>query len=60
MSVYENVVAGKLKLKGKALDVKPGGIKKKKKKKIIRDLSDQITQTIENDISEGYVNHLTS
>lgn len=59
MSVYENVVAGKLKLKGKALDVKPGGIKKKKKK-IIRDLSDQITQTIENEISEGYVNHLTS
>lgn len=56
MSVYENVVAGKLKLKGKALDVKPGGIKKKKKKKkIIRDLSDQITQTIENEISEGYV-----
>ncbi|KAJ9549450.1 hypothetical protein OSB04_021993 [Centaurea solstitialis] len=52
MSVYENVVAGKLKLKGKALDVKPGGIKKKKKK-IVRDLSDQITETIENEISEG-------
>ncbi|KAI3728463.1 hypothetical protein L6452_17100 [Arctium lappa] len=52
MSVYENVVAGKLKLKGKALDVKPGGIKKKKKK-IVRDLSDQIiTQTIEDEISE--------
>lgn len=32
-SVYENVVGGKLKLKGKALDVKAAsGIKKKKKK----------------------------
>ncbi|KAK4435673.1 hypothetical protein Salat_0730800 [Sesamum alatum] len=33
MSAYENVVAGKLRLKGKALDVKDGGIKKKKKHK---------------------------
>ncbi|WOL12321.1 protein FAM32A [Canna indica] len=32
MSAYENVVGGKLKLKGKALDVKAGGVKKKKKK----------------------------
>ncbi|KAG2699915.1 hypothetical protein I3843_07G210100 [Carya illinoinensis] len=32
MSVYENVVFGKLKLKGKALDVKAGGIQKKKKR----------------------------
>ncbi|KAK6925817.1 Protein FAM32A [Dillenia turbinata] len=31
MSGYENVVGGKLKLKGKALDVKAGGVKKKKK-----------------------------
>lgn len=31
MSGYENVVVGKLKLKGKALDVKSGGVKKKKK-----------------------------
>ncbi|KAM5566211.1 protein FAM32A-like [Rosa sericea] len=31
MSAYDNVVIGKLKLKGKALDVK-GGIKKKKKR----------------------------
>ncbi|CAN6475951.1 unnamed protein product [Victoria cruziana] len=31
MSEYENVVVGKLKLKGKALDVKSGGVKKKKK-----------------------------
>ncbi|KAI3468436.1 hypothetical protein Pfo_025099 [Paulownia fortunei] len=33
MSAYENVVAGKLRLKGKALDVRDGGIKKKKKHK---------------------------
>ncbi|KAK4389051.1 putative protein C31G5.21 [Sesamum angolense] len=33
MSAYENVVAGKLRLKGKALDVKNGSIKKKKKHK---------------------------
>ncbi|XP_078438556.1 7-dehydrocholesterol reductase-like protein [Wolffia australiana] len=32
MSAYENVVSGKLKLKGKALDVQSGGLKKKKKK----------------------------
>uniref|UniRef100_A0A0D6R7W0 Protein FAM32A-like n=1 Tax=Araucaria cunninghamii TaxID=56994 RepID=A0A0D6R7W0_ARACU len=33
MSAFENVVGGKLKLKGKALDVKAGGMKKKKKQK---------------------------
>ncbi|XP_008807665.1 protein FAM32A-like [Phoenix dactylifera] len=33
MSAYENVVGGKLKLKGKALDVKTGGVKKKTKQK---------------------------
>lgn len=32
MSAYDNVVVGKLKLKDKALHVKAGGIKKKKKK----------------------------
>ncbi|KAJ1280839.1 hypothetical protein BS78_04G262800 [Paspalum vaginatum] len=32
MSEYQNVVGGRLKLKGKALDVKEGGVKKKKKK----------------------------
>ncbi|KAJ3694755.1 hypothetical protein LUZ60_000132 [Juncus effusus] len=32
MSSYQNVVGGKLKLKGKALDVKSSGLKKKKKK----------------------------
>jgi protein FAM32A len=32
MLEYQNVVGGRLKLKGKALDVKDGGVKKKKKK----------------------------
>ena len=32
MSAFENVVGGKLKLKGKALNVKAGGLKKKKHK----------------------------
>ena len=32
-SSYENVVGGKLKIKGKALDVKAAGVKKKKKNK---------------------------
>lgn len=32
MSEYQNVVGGRLKLKGKPLDVKEGGVKKKKKK----------------------------
>nr|XP_043606809.1 protein FAM32A-like [Erigeron canadensis]XP_043606810.1 protein FAM32A-like [Erigeron canadensis]XP_043606811.1 protein FAM32A-like [Erigeron canadensis] len=48
MSAYENVVPGKLKLKGKALDVKPGGVKKKSKKKN-RAFSDQIIQKTNND-----------
>lgn len=30
--MFDNVIGGRLKLKGKALDVKAGGIKKKKKK----------------------------
>ncbi|KAG0475125.1 hypothetical protein HPP92_014811 [Vanilla planifolia] len=33
MSAYENVVSGKLKLKGKALDVKSTGVKRKRKQK---------------------------
>ncbi|KAL6568681.1 hypothetical protein OROHE_004365 [Orobanche hederae] len=33
MSAYDNVVGGKLKLKGKALDVKAAGLKTKKKQK---------------------------
>ncbi|KAG0570261.1 hypothetical protein M758_6G143200 [Ceratodon purpureus] len=36
---YANVVGGKLKLKGKALDVRAGGMKKKKKK---RDTQEQL------------------
>ncbi|KAK4838210.1 hypothetical protein QYF36_011934 [Acer negundo] len=50
MSSYENVVCGKLKLKGKALDVKAGGVKKKKKHKKERE---QIDQVIEHDLSAG-------
>ncbi|KAA8540163.1 hypothetical protein F0562_024274 [Nyssa sinensis] len=50
MSVYENVVGGKLKLKGKALDVKTGGMKKKKKHK---KHCDQTSQVTENELSAG-------
>lgn len=51
MSAYDNVVGGKLKLKGKALDVKAGGVKKKKKKNK-RD-EDQILQATEDENSAG-------
>lgn len=51
MSAYNNVVGGKLKLKGKALDVKAGGMKKKKKHKKNQD---QIAQVIENELSAGW------
>ncbi|KAJ8560443.1 hypothetical protein K7X08_022303 [Anisodus acutangulus] len=47
MSAYDNVVGGKLKLKGKALDVKAAGIKKKKKKEK-KDYV-QISQVTENE-----------
>ncbi|KAI4329462.1 hypothetical protein L6164_021722 [Bauhinia variegata] len=50
MSSYDNVVGGKLKLKGKALDVKAGGVKKKKKNKRSED---RISQVTENEISAG-------
>ncbi|PIA43831.1 hypothetical protein AQUCO_01800106v1 [Aquilegia coerulea] len=50
MSSYENVVVGKLKLKGKALDVKAGGLKKKKKHKKHHDRSSEV---IENDLLTG-------
>ncbi|THG13538.1 hypothetical protein TEA_012110 [Camellia sinensis var. sinensis] len=50
MSSYENVVGGKLKLKGKALDVKAGGVKKKKKQK---KHYDEISQVNENELSAG-------
>ncbi|XP_059643091.1 uncharacterized protein LOC132284964 [Cornus florida] len=48
MSAFENVVGGKLKLKGKALDVKAGGVKKKKKHK---KQNDQSSQVIDNELS---------
>ncbi|XP_041007021.1 protein FAM32A-like [Juglans microcarpa x Juglans regia] len=44
MSGYENVVGGKLKLKGKALDVKAGGVKKKKKNKKHQDQLSEVTE----------------
>ncbi|GLT61778.1 hypothetical protein SLA2020_344600 [Shorea laevis] len=50
MSAYDNVVGGKLKLKGKALDVKAGGVKKKKKHKKHQD---EVTQVTENELSVG-------
>ncbi|XP_052174872.1 uncharacterized protein LOC127789863 isoform X2 [Diospyros lotus] len=50
MSAYENVVGGKLKLKGKALDVKAEGMKKKKKHK---KHYDQLSQISENELSAG-------
>ncbi|XP_062008915.1 uncharacterized protein LOC133725609 [Rosa rugosa] len=50
MSSYENVVGGKLKLKGKALDVKAAGIKKKKKHKIHQD---QISLVTEKELAAG-------
>ncbi|XP_062154009.1 uncharacterized protein LOC133862251 [Alnus glutinosa] len=50
MSGYENVVGGKLKLKGKALDVKAGGVKKKKKNKKHQD---QISEVTENELTAG-------
>lgn len=46
MSAYDNAVGGKLKLKGKALDVKAGGMKKKKKQK---KQYEQITQAVESE-----------
>lgn len=48
MSGYENVIGGKLKLKGKALDVKAGGVKKKKKQK--KQL-EQISEAVESEFS---------
>uniref|UniRef100_A0A7N0RGT9 Protein FAM32A-like n=1 Tax=Kalanchoe fedtschenkoi TaxID=63787 RepID=A0A7N0RGT9_KALFE len=50
MSSYENVIGGKLKLKGKPLDVKAGGVRKKKKHK--KQLSKNY-ELIKNDLSEG-------
>ncbi|KAF7843119.1 protein FAM32A-like [Senna tora] len=50
MSAYDNVVGGKLKLKGKALDVKAGGVKKKKKNKKNQN---QISETTESEFLAG-------
>ena len=50
MSAFENVVGGKLKLKGKALNVKAGGLKKKKKHKHRDDDNSEIRR---NEIQEG-------
>jgi len=57
MSSYDNVVGGKLKLKGKALDV-AGGVKKKKKKN--KRNQDQLLQVAEDDISAGWFIFLCS
>ncbi|KAF3430938.1 hypothetical protein FNV43_RR25668 [Rhamnella rubrinervis] len=56
MSSYENVVGGKLKLKGKALDVKAGGVKKKKK---IKKQQNQDTIVKEDDVLAGGSTELT-
>ena len=50
MSSYDNVIGGKLKLKGKALDVKAGGLKKNKKHKKQYDRSSEV---VENELSVG-------
>ncbi|KAF8053129.1 hypothetical protein N665_1462s0014 [Sinapis alba] len=50
MSAYDNVIGGKLKLKGKALDVKAGGVKKKKKQKKHEEQALKIT---EHELIEG-------
>lgn len=50
MSTYDNVVGGKLKLKGKALDVKSGGVKKKKKQK---KQFDEVSETKEEEKFDG-------
>jgi protein FAM32A len=50
MSEYQNVVGGRLKLKGKALDVKEGGVKKKKKKHQLEESS----QIEHNELQKGF------
>ncbi|KNA22394.1 hypothetical protein SOVF_034420 isoform B [Spinacia oleracea] len=46
MSEYENIVAEKLRLKGKLLDVKAGGItKKKKQRKHFKQFSTEINSS---------------
>ncbi|WCJ37153.1 hypothetical protein M5689_018307 [Euphorbia peplus] len=50
MSGYENVIGGKLKLKGKALDVKAGGIKKKKNKKPKKTHDEQLSKVVDDEL----------
>ncbi|XP_050223536.1 uncharacterized protein LOC126673433 isoform X1 [Mercurialis annua] len=56
MSGYENVVGGKLKLKGKPLNVKAGGMKKKKKHKKHQD---QLSQAVDTQLSEEQSTEVT-
>ncbi|KAF8114237.1 hypothetical protein N665_0039s0004 [Sinapis alba] len=53
MSAYDNVIGGKLKLKGKALDVKAGGVKKKKKKNKQKKQEEQALKITEHEHIEG-------
>ncbi|XP_012855972.1 PREDICTED: protein FAM32A-like isoform X1 [Erythranthe guttata] len=58
MSAYENVVAGKLRLKGRALDVRDAAIKKKKKNKnryfpLHDQLTDGNNELVSNQANEG-------
>ncbi|KAF8400202.1 hypothetical protein HHK36_013498 [Tetracentron sinense] len=57
MSAYGNTVGGKLKLKGKALDVKAAGIKKRKKNK---KHDDQVSQETGNELSTGGSSELST
>ncbi|KAI3971378.1 hypothetical protein MKX01_008222 [Papaver californicum] len=51
MSEYDNIVVGKLKLKGKATDVKVVGLKKKKKQKKVQ--YERIAEIKESELSTG-------
>ncbi|CAH8321359.1 unnamed protein product [Eruca vesicaria subsp. sativa] len=53
MSAYDNVIGGKLKLKGKALDVKAGGVKKKKKKNKEKKQEEEALKITEHELIEG-------
>jgi len=54
MSEYSYVVGGRLKLKGKALDVKEGGVKKKKTKKHQLEESSHIEH---DELQKGFFSH---
>ncbi|KAH7515418.1 hypothetical protein FEM48_Zijuj10G0024300 [Ziziphus jujuba var. spinosa] len=57
MSSFDNVVGGRLKLKGKALDVKAGGVKKKKKHRKHQENNSLVT---DNELSAGGSTELTT